>query len=213
MTTSHRSGHVKAGEDRAARFREAAHPCIDDAYRLAYFLLRDPADAEDAVQECYLRALRSFESRRGGAIRPWLLSILRHVCYSEFARRGGSETPADVAMARRKYESDPRRWQEPAAQLDYEIPDRQEGAAIRQIMYSLPARFREIIVMREFNDMSYREIAEVVGVPLDTVMSSLARARAILLTEWQARNNIAQKPSDPNSLVRSQGRPGIVANG
>ena len=77
------------GDDRARRFRDAALPHLDDAYTLARYLLRDAADAEDAVQECYLRAFRHFDSYRGGAIKPWLFAILRNVCRAEYARRAG----------------------------------------------------------------------------------------------------------------------------
>ena len=73
--------------DKAERFREAALPYLDDLYTLARYLLHDPADAEDAVQECYLRALRYFDTFRGTEIKPWLFAILRNVCRGEFARR------------------------------------------------------------------------------------------------------------------------------
>ncbi len=76
--------------DKARRFREAALPCLDDVYTLARYLLRDPADAEDAVQECYLRALKHFDGYRGPAMKPWLFAILRNVCRAEFARRAAS---------------------------------------------------------------------------------------------------------------------------
>src|SRR3954452_10395116 len=85
--------------DRARRFREIALPCLDDVYTLARYLLRDASDADDAVQECYLRALKHFDTYRGPAIKPWLFAILRNVCHSEFARRANvSVSPiADVA--------------------------------------------------------------------------------------------------------------------
>src|SRR6202000_2322538 len=87
--------HDKNEEDRARRFRDVALPCLDDAYRLAYFLMRNRTDAEDAVQECYLRALRHFDTYRGSAIKPWLLMILRNVCYGSFAKRGQQEQVSD----------------------------------------------------------------------------------------------------------------------
>src|SRR5471030_1298138 len=76
--------------EKAQRFRDAALPHLDDVYTLARYLLREPADAEDAVQECYLRALRHFHSYRGPAMKPWLLAILRNVCRAEFARRASA---------------------------------------------------------------------------------------------------------------------------
>src|SRR5712671_375137 len=75
--------------EKARRFRDAALPHLDDVYTLARYLLRDAADAEDAVQECYLRALRHFDSYRGPAMKPWLFAILRNVCRAEFGRRSG----------------------------------------------------------------------------------------------------------------------------
>ena len=80
------------GDDRTQRFRETALPHLDDAYTLARYLLGNASDAEDAVQECCLRAFRHFDGFRGGAIKPWLLAILRNVCRAEFARRSGSPT-------------------------------------------------------------------------------------------------------------------------
>src|ERR1700704_2578089 len=85
-------GGLGNDSDRARRFRDAALPHLDDVYTLARHLLRDAADAEDAVQECYLRALKHFDSYRGPAMKPWLLAILRNVCHAEFARRASSAT-------------------------------------------------------------------------------------------------------------------------
>src|SRR4051812_26534202 len=85
---------------KAQRFRDAALPYLDDAYTLARYLLRDANDAEDAVQECYLRALKHFDSYRGPAIKPWLFAILRNICHAEFARRMNSPTAiAEIAEA------------------------------------------------------------------------------------------------------------------
>src|SRR5215218_2768619 len=78
--------------EKARRFRDAALPHLDDVYTLARYLLRNPSDAEDAVQECYLRALKHFDSYRGPAMKSWLLAILRNVCHAEFARRANSPT-------------------------------------------------------------------------------------------------------------------------
>ena len=97
---------VKASNDdpdKARRFREAALPYLDDVYTLARYLLRDATDAEDAVQECYLRALKHFDSYRGPAMKPWLFAILRNVCRAEYARRATAPTGAieDAAGDRR----------------------------------------------------------------------------------------------------------------
>src|SRR3981081_2506942 len=81
--------------DKARRFRDAALPYLDDVYTLARYLLRDPADAEDAVQEFFLRALKLFDTYRGPAMKPWLFAILRNVCRAEFARRASAPTGID----------------------------------------------------------------------------------------------------------------------
>src|SRR6266403_96637 len=97
--------------ERARRFRDAALPHLDDVYTLARHLLRDTTDAEDAVQECYLRALKHFDSYRGPAMKPWLLAILRNVCKAEFARRAVQPMPPE----RKEDElaaDDPPLWQE-----------------------------------------------------------------------------------------------------
>lgn len=196
--------HDEVGDERARRFRDLTLPCLDNAYRLAYFLMRNRTDAEDAVQECYLRALRHFDTYRGPAIKPWLLMILRNVCYGTFARRGQQEQPAAVDDAQ---EQQPL-WREPQAAPDSALLRQQESAAVRNLVDALPAPYREAIVLREFNDMSYREIAEVSGVPVGTVMSRLARGRAMLLPGWKAREGAAQPASQrpptqkPQALLR-----------
>ena len=86
--------------ERARRFRDAALPHLDEVYTLARYLLRQAADADDAVQECYLRALRHFDTFRGGAIRPWLFAILRNVCHASFAKRGWSDQTASQFRCR-----------------------------------------------------------------------------------------------------------------
>src|ERR1700753_1229739 len=113
--------HHKDENERARRFRDVALPCLDDAYTLAYYLMRDRTDAEDAVQECYLRALRHFDSWRGEAIRPWLLTILRNVCFTDLKRRGRKETPVDLTDGE-QFVALPM-WQEPQAAPDSELLD------------------------------------------------------------------------------------------
>jgi RNA polymerase sigma-70 factor, ECF subfamily len=174
-------------QDKARRFRDAALPYLDDVYTLARYLLRDTADAEDAVQECYLRALRHFDTFRGPAIKPWLFAILRNVCRGEFARRSSGlhyidqyvdgETDKDEDTVRPL-------WQEPQVSPEMEVLHQQDAQTIRRLVAELPDQFREAIVLREINDLSYREIADVIGVPVGTVMSRLARARSMLRKAW-----------------------------
>ena len=182
-----------ADQDRTRRFHDAALPCLDDVFTLARYLMRNPSDAEDAVQECYLRALRHFDTYRGPAMKPWLFAILRNVCNAEFARRGKEEVPTDYTADDSAAEEMPM-WQEPQASPESSILRQQESATIRRLVEELPRPFREVIVLREIADLSYQEIAEVAGVPVGTVMSRLARARAMLRSAWNAAETASPKP-------------------
>jgi RNA polymerase sigma-70 factor (ECF subfamily) len=177
------AGDAHDEADKARRFRDAALPYLDDVFTLARYLMRNTADAEDAVQECYLRALRHFDSYRGPAMKPWLLTILRNVCNAEFARRGKQETPTDFAEDEPAAEALPL-WQEPQASPETALLREHDSEAMRRLIAGLPAPFREAIVLRELNDLSYQQIAEVAGVPVGTVMSRLARARSMLRSGW-----------------------------
>jgi RNA polymerase sigma-70 factor, ECF subfamily len=177
--------HVTADHDKARRFRDAALPLLDDAFALARYLLRDTADAEDAVQECYLRALQHFDSYRGPAMKPWLLTILRNVCNAEFARRGRQAMPADFVEEEPAVEELPM-WQEPQVTAESSMLRQHDSDTIRRLVADLPQPFREVVVLREINDLSYQKIAQVAGVPVGTVMSRLARARSTLRSAWNA---------------------------
>ncbi len=170
-------------DDKARRFRDAALPYLDDVFTLARYLMRNTADAEDAAQECYLRALRHFDSYRGPAMKPWLLTILRNVCNAEFARRGKQQTLSDPSRDEAATEEAPI-WQEPEASPETAMLQQHDDDAMRRLIAGLPAQFREVIVLREINDLSYQEIAQVAGVPVGTVMSRLARARSMLRSAW-----------------------------
>jgi RNA polymerase sigma-70 factor, ECF subfamily len=184
------SGDDKDESDRARRFHDAALPHLDDVFTLAHYLMRNRADAEDAVQECYLRALRHFDSYRGPAMKPWLLTILRNICNAEFARRSKRETLVDPSLEEVAVEEAPT-WQEPATSPEAALLRQQDHDAIRRMIASLPELFREVIVLREINDLSYREIAQVTGVPVGTVMSRLARARSMLRSAWNVAEGAA----------------------
>ena len=148
------TGDADAEHDRARRFRDAALPHLDDVFTLARYLMRNAADAEDAVQECYLRALRHFDSYRGPAMKPWLLAILRNVCNAEFARRSKQEVPADDVTKPSRQRKQPPLWQEPQASPEAALLRRQDGDTIRRLVAALPQPFREAIVLREVNNLS-----------------------------------------------------------
>src|ERR1700730_11908293 len=142
---------VKAANDdpeKARRFREAALPHLDEVYTLARYLLRDATDAEDAVQECYLRALKHFDGYRGPAMKPWLFAILRNVCRAEYARRAASPTTGVIEdMANT---AEPARW----GHEDQQTPEAQmlrarEAVPIRRLIDTLAEPFRETFVLRE----------------------------------------------------------------
>jgi RNA polymerase sigma-70 factor (ECF subfamily) len=170
--------------DRARRFRDAALPHLDEAYTLARYLLRDATDAEDAVQECYLRAFKHFDSYRGPAMKPWLFAILRNVCRAEFARRASSPTAAVEELP--DSAEQPPLWSEGQETPETQLLRHRDATAIRRLVAALAEPFRETFVLREINNLSYREIADVAEVPVGTVMSRLARARAMLRTAWMA---------------------------
>ena len=175
---------AKDDPEKARRFRDAALPHLDDVYTLARYLLRNPSDAEDAVQECYLRALKHFDSYRGPAMKPWLFAILRNVCHVEFARRAHSPSePADQGAE--NAEQAPL-WSEAQETPEAQIMRRAEASTIRRLIQALAEPFRETFVLREVHDLSYREIAEIAAVPVGTVMSRLARARTMLRSAWMA---------------------------
>ena len=170
--------------DKALRFREAALPYLNDVYTLARYLLRNPADAEDAAQECYLRALKHFDTYRGPAMKPWLLAILRNVCRAEFSRRAAS--PSTTIEDMPEAAEQPPLWHEEQQTPEEQMLRERDAVAIRRLIDALAEPFRETFVLREVNNLSYREIAEAVGVPVGTVMSRLARARAMLRSAWLA---------------------------
>jgi RNA polymerase sigma-70 factor, ECF subfamily len=139
-------------------------PHLDAAYAVARQLTRDRHDAEDVVQEAYLRALRYFEGFRGASedSRAWLLTIVRHTCYS--ARRRGMDRAETIEFDDRLHSS--------AIGVDED-----QRLTIEQALARLPYEAREVIVLRELEGLSYKEIAEAIGAPIGTVMSRLARAR------------------------------------
>ena len=157
-------------DDRRRRFEAQALPHLDAAYNLARWLSRSPADADDIVQDAMLRAFRAFDGFRGGDAKAWLLAIVRNCWRSAGAaakRRGHTALEDENLVAE---EGNP---EEAAIQ---------EGARRRLdlLIARLPAEFREVLILREMEDMSYREIAEITGAPIGTVMSRLARARTSL---------------------------------
>jgi RNA polymerase sigma-70 factor (ECF subfamily) len=175
--------------DKAERFKQLALPHLDDVYTLARYLTRGASDADDAVQECYLRAFRHFDTFRGGPIKPWLMAILRNVCHAAYAGSARLVFTAETGEPQA-----PPIWREHADTPEQAMLRRHESETMRRLIGELPAEFREVIVLREINDMSYRDIATVIEAPIGTVMSRLARARAMLREAWLATEGGGQLP-------------------
>jgi RNA polymerase sigma factor (sigma-70 family) len=158
------------------RFRRTVLPHLDAAYSFARFLCRDGAAAEDIVQEAFLRALRGFQGFRGDSPRAWLFAIVRNCVFtSGRAERGRASLFADVPEP-----SDALQGGAGADTPESMLVRSGEVEAVRRAIQTLPEPFRETLVLREIEDMSYREVAEVTGAPIGTVMSRLARARKML---------------------------------
>jgi len=171
------------GDDsRFAQFAATVLVHLDAAYSLSHWLLIDRAAAEDAVQEACLKALRAFESRTGPSAKAWFMAIVRNACLDALRSRrrravedefdegihsaAGDSVPTPEALALRASDA---RW-------------------IRAQIARLPVEFREVVVLRELEEMSYREISVVVKVPVGTVMSRLARGRDLLATRIRAES-------------------------
>ena len=168
-------------------FDEVVLPHLDAAYNLARWLVRNPHDAEDIVQEACLRAVKFFEGYHGGDARAWLLRIVRNTSYSFLEKR----RPADLVQE----------FDETIRVPSTEKPDAEtlllrsvESQMLQEALEELPTGFREALILRELEDLSYKEIAEVMEVPIGTVMSSLARGRAQLRKRLvQAREREVQR--------------------
>ena len=157
-------------ESSMTRFEERVLPLMDDAYTLARYLLRDEHDAQDVVQEAYLRAWRYFATFRGGDERAWLLTIVRNCCYSwRQNRRDAKHVEYDDGT--HGVDSSGRFATDAAA-----VGESERGL-LSSALDGLAPEFREVLVLREIEGYSYQEIARVTGVPIGTVMSRLARAR------------------------------------
>jgi RNA polymerase sigma-70 factor (ECF subfamily) len=156
----------------ASSFDEVVLPHLDAARRLARWILGNEADAEDAVQEAALRALRYFRTFSGTNGRAWFLRIVRNTCYGWRVQKGY----LPMEMFDESQHSDAQQTKDPEALLI----DARRFDLVEQAMQDLPDRFRELLVLREFEGLSYQELADEIGIPIGTVMSGLSRARQAL---------------------------------
>jgi RNA polymerase sigma-70 factor (ECF subfamily) len=152
------------------RFDLLILPHLDAAYNLARWLVGNPADAEDIVQEAFLRALRFFDGFRGGDSRAWLLKIVRNTSYSWLRK----SRPAQLTD---EFDETIHSDENADENAEMKLLSRAESKRVINALEALPLTFREILVLREIEGLSYKEISEVTGVAMGTVMSSLSRAR------------------------------------
>jgi RNA polymerase sigma factor (sigma-70 family) len=180
-----------------AEFRSAILPHLDGAYNLACYITRDAALSEDIVQEAFLRAFKAFPQFRGGSARAWLLTIVRNCSLSALSARNAANvrTIGIGALSRQDAE---RLEQRPDEEPDPEqsLIAREGAQEMSEWLSALPEPFREALVLREFEDLSYKEIAEVTGVAIGTVMSRLARGRAILAQVIGDRSGEPHQPGE-----------------
>jgi RNA polymerase sigma factor (sigma-70 family) len=190
------SGGPTPGGAQAFEFGRLILPHLDGAYNLARYLTRDPVLSDDVVQDAMIRAFRGFGEFRGGSARAWLFTIVRNCCRTSLAGRGGSfalviteSGLSDEAAVELSHKADP------APTPEEEVQRKETVGRVRDAIEAIPEPFREAVVMRDLEELSYAEIAEVTGVPIGTVMSRLARGRAMLAKELLPPARIADEQS------------------
>jgi RNA polymerase sigma factor (sigma-70 family) len=173
-------------EQTRARFETLILPLMNDAYNLARWLMRNQDDAEETVQESYLRAYRFFASFQGTNFRAWLLRIVRNTCYTALGARRVREKEVPL-------EDEAVEIEDHAPLPPVSLARKATVEAVREAIAALPVEFREAVVLRELEGLSYKEISEVTEVPIGTVMSRLARARHqlyLMLADKKERDQI-----------------------
>jgi RNA polymerase sigma-70 factor (ECF subfamily) len=177
------SAPIVQNKDERAVFDEVFLPHMAEAYRLAHWLTGNPSDAEDVVQDAALRAFRGIKSFGAVNARAWSLTIVRNTAYSWLMKnRSKAVVFTDDLSAAEQQELE----HEGPQGIRIETPEeialfKADAEQVQRALARLPAHFREVIVLREINQMNYRDIAEIIGVPIGTVMSRLSRARQLLI--------------------------------
>jgi RNA polymerase sigma factor (sigma-70 family) len=177
-------GRSSPGAGQAQQFQSMILPHLDGAYNLARYLTRDAAMSEDVVQDAILRAFRAFDQFRGGSARAWLFAIVRNCSRTAQASAGNrvalvvhESGLTEEAAAQLREHADP------GLSPEDELLRKADVEGVRSAIEAIPEPFREAVVLRDLEDLSYAEVAEVTGVPVGTVMSRLSRGRAMLAKE------------------------------
>lgn len=209
MSEAGQSGQAASAE----RFEALALPHLDAAYNLARWLSGSASDADDIVQEAYLRALRFFDGFRGENARAWVLAIVRNTWLTEWRRRSDAADGTAFDEALHGTERLPG-WED-AGGPDPEMlaVRRDECELVRRALAALPVVYREVLVLRELEDMSYREIETIVGVPAGTVMSRLSRGRQLLAAAVRAAQLAANTTAGDGAQVTRLPLPGQPRGG
>jgi RNA polymerase sigma-70 factor (ECF subfamily) len=200
-------GSMNDGPDRAAptaaisgSFDDVVLPHLDAAYRLACWLMQNEHDAEDAVQEASLRAFRYFRTFSGGNGRAWFLKIVRNTCSGWGGRRG--QTLSDP------FDEEHHSIAQPAFDPETLLLHIDDAALIERAMRNVPDRFRELLVLRELEGLSYQELANVSNIPIGTVMSRLSRARQAFRSALE--NELNRSGTSRRSIVQTRERDEVL---
>lgn len=202
-------------QDKMKRFEDVVMVHLDAAYNLARWLARDEDAAKDIAQEACLRALKFFHTFRGGNARPWLLAIVRNAYYDWIARnRSGAEHVPFDEEVHTEFADPERGGHNGYDSIERMLQQDESKRAVRQALDRLPREFREIVVLRELEDLSYKDIAAIAKIPIGTVMSRLSRARRMMLASLrstvptmtarsvkQLRHGTQLNPGQPRSRI------------
>jgi RNA polymerase sigma-70 factor (ECF subfamily) len=198
--------------ERNRRFQQMALPHLDAAYNLARWLCGNANDADDVVQESYLRAFRFFDTFHGDSMRPWLLAIVRRTWYTEWRRRASSQEVQpfeDAELGDEPAERTVEGWSCAIEDPQTLLIRSEDVRLVHLALEKLPVEFREVLILRELEDMSYRDIAAIADLPIGTVMSRLGRGRrklAVVLQALQASGSgqgARPRPTEPHQTPRA----------
>jgi RNA polymerase sigma-70 factor (ECF subfamily) len=190
IATVQKDGTV-ATDARTRRFELLAMPHLDAAFNLARWLTGNATDAEDVVQDAYLRAFRYFDSFRGENFRVWLLTIVRNSFLTWVQENRSGRLLFEPAVTEIAGADT---WPDPAPGPEAMLLEQVDRDTLTTLVAQLPAEYREVLILREIEDLSYREIADIAGVPIGTIMSRLSRARQSLRRAWSRHDSAGKTP-------------------